>query len=206
MSRYLPLLALALFACGLIAQQAPAGAEDPTILAAGDIACGPNNVKDPCRDEDTAALLSNLAAVLPLGDNQYEIGALGDFQAVYDKSWGAYEPQTFPVPGNHEYKTLNAAGYYDYFGAAAGDPQKGYYSFNLGDWHLIALNSACNTTTGRGVPGGCGGMSPMVTWLKQDLAADNHTCELAFFHHPRFSSETPGKRPMGGGVEQGLHA
>jgi hypothetical protein len=104
---------MAFLAAGLVTQQEPAGAEDPMVLAASDIACEPGDQFNSCRDQDTAALLAgNLAAVLPLGDNQYEIGALSDYLAAYDQSWGVFKPQTYPVPGNHEYKTLNAAGYF----------------------------------------------------------------------------------------------
>jgi hypothetical protein len=76
-----------------------------------------------------------------LGDNQYETGSLADFQSSYDPTWGRVKGITHPVPGNHEYLTSGAAGYFSYFGAAAGDPTKGYYSFDLGSWHIIALNS-----------------------------------------------------------------
>jgi acid phosphatase type 7 len=195
--RFAVLFVLAAMAGVLVVQQAPAGAEDPIVLAAGDIACAPGDASNPCRDEDTAALLAgNLAAVLPLGDNQYESGELSNYLAVYDRSWGVYKAHTYPVPGNHEYRTPNASGYFDYFGGAAGDPAKGYYSYNIGNWHLVALNSNCNTATGRGVAGGCDGHSPMVQWLKQDLEADPHACELVYFHHPRFTSETPSKKSM----------
>ena len=98
---------------------------------------------------------------------------------------------TRPVPGNHEYNngsgtdcdpTGNAAGYYGYFGAAAGDPTKGYYSYNVGGWHLIALNSNCSNV------GGCGANSAQVQWLRQDLAANPAKCTLAYWHHPLFTS------------------
>jgi hypothetical protein len=180
----------------LVAQQAPAGAADPTIVAAGDIACAPGDTVNPCLDEETAALLPGNGVVLPLGDNQYRKGTLAEYLAVYDKSWGVFKAQSKPVPGNHEYKTTDAAGYYSYFGRRAGDPTKGYYSYNVGAWHLVALNSNCNNLPGRGVPGGCNATSPMIRWLASDLAADNHLCELVYFHHPRFSSSSPETRSM----------
>jgi acid phosphatase type 7 len=181
---------------GLVVRQSPAGAADPTIVASGDIACAPGDTINECQDEDTAALLPGRGVVLPLGDNQYNKGSLAEYQAVYDRTWGAFKSQSRPVPGNHEYKSLDAAGYYGYFGAKAGDPTRGYYSYNVGAWHLVALNSNCNNLEGRGVPGGCRATSPMMRWLVQDLAADTHLCELVYFHHPRFSSSSPETRSM----------
>jgi hypothetical protein len=89
----------------------------------------------------------------------------------------------YPVPGNHEYKTPNAEGYFKYFGARAGDPKKGWYSFDLGAWHFIAhnTNSGCSTVA-------CDAASEQVKWLREDLTEHRNRCTLAFFHHPRFSS------------------
>ncbi len=120
--------------------------------------------------------------MLLLGDNQYENGAYSKFLASYDPSWGRVKSITRPTPGNHEYQTAGAAGYYQYFGAAAGDPAKGYYSFDVGGWHLVALNSNCSAV------GGCGAGSPQEQWLRADLAAHQTDCTLAYWHHPRFSS------------------
>src|SRR3990170_1223387 len=122
---------------------------DPVIAAAGDIACGPldpyfNNLEGTtrrCRMKATAALLAGADAVLTLGDNQYPKGELANFQASYAPTWGQYLAVTHPSVGNHEYLTAGAAGYFGYFGTAAADPVKGYYSFDLGAWHLIAINS-----------------------------------------------------------------
>jgi hypothetical protein len=100
----------------------------------------------------------------------------------YDASWGRLRTLTRPVPGNHEYQTPNAAGYYAYFGAAAGDPTKGYYSYDIGDWHIIALNAECDFV------GGCLAGSPQAVWLENDLAAHQSLCTLAYWHEPRFSS------------------
>jgi hypothetical protein len=92
---------------------------------------------------------------------------------------------THPVPGNHEYETAGASGYYSYFGSRAGDPTKGYYSFTVGTWHIVALNSNCSVVS-------CSTGSTQEKWLKDDLANHTNTCTLAFFHHPRWSSGTPG--------------
>jgi hypothetical protein len=166
------------------------------IGAAGDIACPPSQnrsdeefgMPNACGMNGTAKLLGTIQpdAVLALGDNQYPSGALADFQAVYDDSWGAYRDITFPVPGNHEYGTPAARDYYEYFGERAGEPDKGYYSYDLGAWHLIALNSECDKI------GGCGRSDPQATWLHQDLAAHPRKCVLAYWHRPRFSSGNHG--------------
>ena len=163
-----------------------------TVVAAGDIACDPGDpnynggagAPSACRMLATSnlALALSPAAVLLLGDNQYEDGTLAKYQASYDPSWGKLKAVTHPIPGNHEYGTPGAAGYYAYFGAAAGDPAKGWQSFDLGGWHLIGLNSNC------GAVGGCGAASPQGQWLAADLAAHPGVCTLAYWHHPRFSS------------------
>ena len=175
---------------------------DPVIAAAGDIACDPTNSNfnggngssNSCRQQYTSDLLvnANLAAVLALGDIQYYCGGYEAFLQSYDLSWGQVKGITRPVVGNHEYLTsggtgctnanAGAAGYFNYFGAAAGDPGKGYYSFNIGAWHLIALNSNC------GDAGGCSSSSPQGQWLAADLAANSSICTLAYWHIPLFSS------------------
>ena len=120
--------------------------------------------------------------MLTLGDNQYENGALDKYLASYDPSWGAVKAITKPAPGNHEYLTAGATGYYQYFGVAAGDPAKGYYSWDVGAWHMVVVNSNCSSA------GGCAKGSPQETWLRADLAAHPSACTLAYWHHPRFSS------------------
>jgi hypothetical protein len=174
---------------------AAANAKAPIIAAAGDIACAPGGMvtATTCRQANTAALFTGnpaIAAVLPLGDEQYENGALADFQAVYDATWGRALGKTHPVPGNHEYAAgANGTGYFDYFGSRAGTPGRGWYSYQVGKWHLIALNSNCTHV------GGCGPSSRQVTWLKNDLAAHHPACTLAYWHHARFSSGPNGNLP-----------
>jgi len=164
---------------------------DPVIVAAGDIACATANATpEPdegpavCHQSATAKLIVALrpVAVLTLGDEQYPDATLDQFNSGYDKTWGAFKDITRPVPGNHEYHTPHAAGYFGYFGKAAGDPGMGYYSSDLPGWHLIALNANCSAV------GGCGPGSAEVQWLKKDLAAHHAACTLAFWHQPRFSS------------------
>lgn len=151
---------------------------DPVIIAAGDIAdCNSSG------DEATAALLASLpGTIVTLGDNAYESGTATDFANCYDPSWGARKSDTRPSPGNHEYNTPGAAGYYGYFGAAAGNPTQGWYSYDVGAWHVISLNSNCPAI------GGCGAGSPQETWLRNDLASHGNACTLAYWHYPRFSS------------------
>jgi acid phosphatase type 7 len=165
---------------------------DPIVMAAGDIACssadvnfnGGTGTATNCQQKATSDLLmsANPSAVLPLGDEQYDSGTLTEFQGGYDPTWGRKKAITYPAPGNHEYVTAGASGYYTYFGAAAGDPSKGYYSYNVGKWHVVALNSNCSEI------GGCNAGSPEEQWLRADLAANTATCTLAYWHHPLFSS------------------
>jgi hypothetical protein len=165
---------------------------DPVIAAAGDIACDPGDpnfrggtgTATACRMQATADLVTavNPTAVLSLGDHQYDGGDRAAFEASYGPSWGRHKDRTRPVAGNHEYGTPAAEGYFDYFGAAAGDPEKGYYSYNLGSWHLVALNSNCQAV------GGCHEGSPQERWLRADLQANRRLCTLAYWHHARWSS------------------
>ena len=171
-------------------------ATDVVVLAAGDIAtCG------GAGDDATAALIAAYptATVLTLGDNAYPSGSAEDFASCYHPSWGAFKARTRPTPGNHEYRTEGAAGYFAYFGAAAGDPAKGYYSYNLGAWHIVALNSNCRYVA-------CGAGSAQEQWLRADLAANRHLCKLAYFHHPRFSSGQHGASSSVGPMWNALHA
>jgi hypothetical protein len=169
---------------------------DVVVGAAGDIACPPDAAglteekgrPNSCRMADTAALVRSLRpdAVLALGDNQYPDGSLARFRGSYDKTWGTFKRITYPVPGNHDYGTNDATGYFGYFGAAAGSRTAGYYSYDLGGWHVIALNSECDNV------GGCAAGSPQERWLRRDLAAHPSACTLAYWHRPRFSSGTHG--------------
>jgi Calcineurin-like phosphoesterase len=159
----------------LFARDSPSSAAgDPAILAAGDIAdCGSSG------DEATAELLdANEGTILTLGDNAYEDGTPQEFGQCYEPTWGRHKTRTRPSPGNHDYKTPGAAGYFGYFGAAAGDPSKGYYSFDLGAWHVVSLNSELDT----GASGG------QVAWLRADLAFTSADCVLAYWHRPRWTS------------------
>jgi acid phosphatase type 7 len=189
-------------------------ARDPVIAAAGDIACSPSSgsfngglgTASACGQGRTSDLLLNngLAAVLPLGDNQYEGGELTNYLGSYRPSWGRIGTVTHPALGNHEYGTSGAAGYFDYFngvGAStgpAGERGKGYYSFGLGAWHLIALNSNCTRVS-------CAAGSPQEQWLRADLAANTDTCTLAYWHHPRFSSGQHGDNPITAPLWQALY-
>ncbi|MCC6750045.1 MAG: DNRLRE domain-containing protein [Deltaproteobacteria bacterium] len=175
------------------ADSAPPSSSDPIVAAAGDIACDPSDgnfnggrgTTNNCRQMATSDLMlaiPNLAKVLVLGDIQYEDGTLAKYMASYDPSWGRLKAKSAPAVGNHEYLTAGAAGYFGYFGAAAGDPAKGYYSYDVGTWHVVVLNSNCSKA------GGCGAGSPQERWLRADLAAHPTKCTLAYWHHPRFSS------------------
>lgn len=153
----------------------PAGS---VLLAAGDIAVCATSF-----DEATANLLDGQAGtVATLGDLAYNDGTTAEFNNCYEPSWGRHKGRTKPSPGNHEYNTAGAAGYYGYFGAAAGDPTKGYYSYDLGDWHIVVLNSNCSFVA-------CAAGSAQEVWLRADLAATSKPCILAYWHHPRFSSD-----------------
>jgi chitodextrinase len=172
------------------------GSGDPVIAAAGDIACDPtvsgfniNGTATGCRMKATSDLLLAMApeAILALGDSQYENAAFSKYAGSFGPTWGRLKSLIRPAVGNHEYRVAGAAGHFQYFGAAAGDPAKGYYSFDVGAWHLIALNSECTK-----IPGGCAATGAQVKWLKADLAANTATCTLAYWHRPRFSSSTYG--------------
>jgi len=181
---------------------AAAVVNDPVIAAAGDIACDPASSSfngglgssSSCHQRATSDLLVsvNPAAVLTLGDTAYECGSATAFAQSFDPSWGRVKSAIRPVLGNHEYVstgtgcTSTASGYFAYFGAVAGDPTKGYYSYDVGSWHLIALNSNCSRI------GGCNPGQPEEQWLRADLAAHQNQCVLAYWHQPHFSSGSHG--------------
>ncbi len=155
-------------------QGGPPPTADAVLVGAGDIAsCSSTG------DEATANLLDSISGtVFTAGDNAYESGTASEFANCYDPTWGRHKARTRPAAGNHEYNTAGASGYYDYFGAAAGDPQQGYYSYDLGAWHIVVLNSNLNMATG----------SAQEQWLRSDLAAHPATCTAAIWHHPLFTS------------------
>jgi acid phosphatase type 7 len=208
---------LAVFVCALLAVPAinSAIAADPVVSAVGDMGCPPtspnynggNGTSTSCRQKYVSDLLVSPipTAFLPLGDNQYDSGTLSEFQAVYHPTFGRVNSVVYPSIGNAEYETANAQGWFDYYSSvgvlsrissSGGDSSHlmggGYYSFNIGSWHLIALNSNCAAV------GGCGAGSPQDSWLRADLAAHPAACTLAYWHHPRFTSGDVGNTPEAG--------
>jgi hypothetical protein len=151
---------------------------DRTMVGAGDIAfCNSSG------DDATAALLDGIGgSVFTLGDNSQDTGTLEQFRDCYGPSWGRHLARTRPAVGNHDRMTPGATGYFAYFGAAAGPAGRGYYSYELGAWHVVVLDSNCWDV------GGCESGSPQERWLRADLATHPANCTLAVWHHPRFSS------------------
>ncbi len=178
------------------------------VIAAGDIACpagqvyiGDNTegatdqIRAPnatCGQAATANLIGQMKpdAVLALGDTQYPNGAYSQFEDSYAKSWGQFRSITYPAIGNHEYLTGQARGYFEYFGQRAGNPNQGWYSYDLAAWHIIVLNSECGHIRG------CGRGSAEERWLAADLAAHPNGCTLAYWHEPRWSSGAHGSNPL----------
>ncbi|MQY02623.1 metallophosphoesterase family protein [Actinomadura macrotermitis] len=156
-----------------------AAAADPVLVGAGDISNSGSG------DTATAALLDNIAGtVFTTGDNVYDSGTTSEFNTYYNPTWGRHKARTRPSPGNHDYNTAGATGYYGYFGSAAGDPSKGYYSYDIGtNWHVVALNSNCGS-----ISGGCAAGGAQEKWLRADLAANPKPCTVAYWHHPRWTS------------------
>ena len=171
--------------------QPPAPATDPVIVAAGDISNFSNQEKFL-----TGYLVDGIdGTVLVLGDGNNEGGSFAEYRDSYDPAWGRAKARTRPVPGNHDYAQGNAGGYFTYFGDAATPLEpgctkdcKGYYSYDLGTWHVVALNSEISAEAG----------SAQEQWLRADLAAHPGVCTLAYWHKPRFSSQYPG---INGGVD-----
>lgn len=148
------------------------------LVGAGDIASCVND-----RDEATAKLLDDIdGTVFTLGDNVYANGTADEFNRCYHPTWGRHQARTKPAVGNHDYHTSDAAGYFSYFGTSAGNPRQGYYSYDVGSWHVVVLNSNCEQVDG------CGPASSQVQWLKDDRRTNPTACSLAYMHHPRFSS------------------
>jgi hypothetical protein len=158
---------------------AGASAADPVLVGAGDIV----DCADLSGAEATAKLLDKIpGTVFTVGDNVYPDGTAEQFLDCYGPTWGRHKSRTRPSTGNHDFHSSGASPYFDYFGAAAGDPKTGDYSYDLGAWHIIVLNSECRSA------GGCGPGSPQEIWLKQDLRAHPAACTLAYWHKPLFSS------------------
>jgi hypothetical protein len=162
-----------------VTQPASGASKDAVLVGAGDIAtCGELEGA-----EATAKLIDKIpGTVFAVGDLAYPDGSDEQFAKCYGPTWGRFKDRTRPAPGNHEYHSDGASGYAHYFGAAAGDPKTGYYSYDLGAWHVIALNSECEQV------GGCDAASAQVQWLRHDLGQHNGSCTLAYFHKPLFSS------------------
>lgn len=167
---------------------APAShAASPRVVAVGDIAC-PSTAPVTAAKCQQGAVAKAIARVHPdslwlLGDIQYPAGALADFETSFGPAFNRFKRIWRPAPGNHEYLDPGAAGYFDFFGRAAGPARRGYYSFDLGRWHVVSLNSNCAAI------GGCTADSRQWRWLRSDLVRHRrHRCSAAFWHAPRFSS------------------
>jgi acid phosphatase type 7 len=151
-----------------------APSEPAVLIGAGDIAgCESDG------DRLTAEILDTIpGTVFTTGDHAYPTGTFQQFRDCYDRAWGRHKDRTRPTPGNHDYMTAGARPYYNYFGDAAGRSGRGYYSYSLGSWHIIVLNSEIQTRRG----------SPQERWLRQELAENTNRCVLAYWHRPLFSS------------------
>jgi len=152
------------------------------IVGAGDIA----DCSMPWTQATSDLVTAIPGTVITLGDNAYELGTPDEFNTCYNPTWGRFKNRTRPSPGNHDYAYPNAAGYFSYFGTAAGDPARGYYSFDLAGWHVLSLNANCDNI------GGCQAGSAEEQWLRADLAAHPAACTLAYWHQPRYSSGSHG--------------
>jgi 3',5'-cyclic AMP phosphodiesterase CpdA len=165
-----------------------------TLVATADIACQApyETTEQECRHAETAALAEGLApdAVALPGDIQYESGTMREFRGSFHPTWGQLRVPLRPVPGNHEYRIEGARDYFAYFEEQASWRPPSWYAYNLGPWHIVALNSNCERPA---VP--CGGDEEQVNWLRAELAADTHRCTLAYWHHPRYSSGFHGSDP-----------
>ena len=151
------------------------------LVGAGDIA----SCKDPEGARATAKLIEQIpGTVFAAGDLAYEKGSAEEFKNCYDPTWGRFKDRTRPALGNHEYVEPTARAYFEYWGAPAGPAGKGYYSYDLGAWHIVVLNTNC---AAKGL-GGCGQGSLQETWLREDLTKHSNACVLAYGHHALFSS------------------
>jgi acid phosphatase type 7 len=172
-------LFIAWAASGLAQETSSATTGDPVLVGAGDIA----DCADLSGAEATAKLLDAIpGTVFTAGDNAYPGGTAEQFAKCYGPTWGRHKGRTRPSVGNHEFHSGGATPYFEYFGAAAGDPKQGYYSYDLGAWHIIVLNSECKEV------GGCQAESTQEKWLRGDLQGHPAACTLAYWHKPLFSS------------------
>jgi hypothetical protein len=184
-------MVLALMAA-IVLTAKPAGGKPQmvTLVGAGDIAgCDFN------QDRKTAMLVSKIGGtVFTLGDNAYPDGTRQQFRDCYDPTWGKFKKRTRPLVGDNDYKTSGAKPYFDYFRGRAGERRGGYYSYDRGSWHIVALNSNCKEV------GGCDWKSAQGRWLRTDLAHNPTKCTLAYFHHPLYASgntlESPKVKPF----------
>ncbi|MHB8651507.1 MAG: metallophosphoesterase family protein, partial [Gaiellaceae bacterium] len=157
---------------------------DPQLLAAGDVGYCPNGPASSGAAQ-TAQLVEQYPGVpvALLGDGAYDSGTAAEYASCYDPTWGAFKSRTHPAPGYHDYITANASGYFGYFGSAAGASGQGWYSYDLGTWHVVVLNAPlCDQS--------CGSSSPQIQWLQDDLAAHPAQCTLAYWSYPLFTSGT----------------
>jgi acid phosphatase type 7 len=170
-----------LLACMAVLLTATPGGGEPrtvTLVGAGDI-----NTCNDTFDRNTARLVGKIGGtVFTLGDNAYPDGTHQQFRNCYDPTWGKYKKRTRPTAGDHDYNTAGAKPYFDYFGWRAGKPGRGYYSYDRGSWHIVALNSNCKEV------GGCRKRSAQGRWLRTDLAHNPTKCTLAYFHDPLYAS------------------
>ncbi len=156
----------------------PAAPAPWRVVVIGDIA----DCAQTTDDEVASLVKSYQSTILLAGDNAYPNGSATDFANCFEPILGDAKARIYPTPGNHEYRTASAAGYFGYWGTRAGDPSQGYYAFSSAGWRVVALNTECSNI------GGCTSGTPMYNWMRADLAANPTTCSLVFTHHPRFSS------------------
>jgi calcineurin-like phosphoesterase family protein len=157
-----------------ISPSPPPSPSPAVLVGAGDIAdCATRG------SELTAQLLDRISGtVVAVGDLAYPSGTAANFRDCYDPTWGRHRSRTRPAPGNHDYESAGAAPYFEYFGSRAGPPGLGYYSYDVGSWHVISLNSEIGVEPG----------SAQTAWLRADLSVNQVRCTVAYFHRPVFSS------------------
>jgi len=178
-----------------------ASAAGIALYAAGDIADCSKNKPAQSGAAKTAQLIAKRlrtdqnAVVLTLGDATYPVGLLSEFIDCYAPTWGLFKDRTYPTPGNHEYYTPAAVGYFSYFGQAAGPAQRGYFSFSLGKWRIVSINSNLPAAEHQ----------QQVAWLKTELAKHPARCTLAYWHHPLYSSGGHGNNPHMADIWQVLY-